>query len=73
MIFQGIWHPRREDLLFIGSMKFPRQIDAISDKGVYYHSLKGEHLGTICSIVTCHPTQDIVIGGNSSGRVHIFK
>ena len=73
MLFQAVWHPMREDLLFIGSMNHPRQIDALSDKGVYYPSLKGEHLGTICCIVACHPTQDIVIGGNASGRVHIFK
>merc|ERR1712080_39451 len=53
---RAIWHPKREDLLFIGSNKNPRRIEAISDKGVYYHSLKGEYLNTICQIVTCHPT-----------------
>jgi len=71
--FQAVWHPRREDLLFIGSMNRPRQIDAISDKGVSYPPLQGEDLGSICSRVVCHPTQDIVVGGNSSGRVHVFR
>ena len=71
--FQAVWHPRREDLLFIGSMNRPRQIDAISDKGVSYHPLQGEDLGSICSRVVCHPTQNIVVGGNSSGRVHVFR
>jgi len=70
--FKAVWHPRREDILFVGSMKHPRQINVISDKGYHYPSLQGEHLGSICSLVTCHPTQDIVIGANSSGRVHVF-
>lgn len=54
-------------------MNHPRQIDVLSDKGIPYQSLQGEHLGSICSLITCHPTQDIVIGGNSSGRVHFFR
>lgn len=71
--FKAIWHPRREDILFVGSMNQPRQIDVLSDKGTAYPSLKGEHLGSICSLIAYHPTQEIVIGGNSSGRVHYFK
>jgi len=71
--FKAIWHPRREDILFVGSMNQPRQIDVLSDKGTPYPSLKGEHLGSICSLIAYHPTQEIVIGGNSSGRVHYFK
>jgi len=71
--FQAIWHPRREDIILVGSMNQPRQIDILSDKGVPYPSLQGEHLGSICSLIACHPTQEIVIGGNSSGRVHYFK
>ena len=54
-------------------MNQPRQIDVLSDKGTAYPSLKGEHLGSICSLIAYHPTQEIVIGGNSSGRVHYFK
>ena len=73
MKFQAIWHPRREDILFVGSMNQPWQIDVLSDKGTAYPSLKGEHLGSICSLIAYHPTQEIVIGGNSSGRVHYFK
>lgn len=71
--FKAIWYPKREDILLVGSMNHPRQIDVLSDKGIPYQSLQGEHLGSICSLITCHPTQDIVIGGNSSGRVHFFR
>ena len=71
--FQAIWHPKREDIILVGSMNRPRQIDILSDKGVPYPSLKGEDLGSICSLIAYHPTQEIVVGGNSSGRVHYFK
>jgi len=71
--FQAIWHPKREDIILVGSMNQPRQIDILSDKGVPYPSLQGEHLGSICSLIAYHPTQEIVVGGNSSGRVHYFK
>lgn len=70
--FKARWHPRRDDLFFVGSMSHPRQINAYSDQGFQYPSLMGEDLGSICSIVVCHPSQDIVVGGNSSGRVHVF-
>ena len=70
--FKAEWHPKRDDLLFCGSMTQPRQIDVFSDQGVQYNSLKGDALGSVTSIVKCHPTLDVVVGGNSSGRVHCF-
>lgn len=53
-------------------MNYPRQIEAFSDTGKPYPSLKGDALSTICPIVKCHPSQEIVVGGNSSGRAHVF-
>eukprot|EP01135_Chromosphaera_perkinsii_P006759 Nk52_evm7s578 gene=Nk52_evmTU7s578 len=36
-------------------------------------ALKDEDcLSSVCSIVKCHPSQNVVVGGNSSGRVHVF-
>jgi len=69
--FKAEWHPGRDDIFFVGSMTQPRQIDAYSDKGDHF-VFNGEHLASVCSIVKCHPTQDIIVGGNSSGRVHVF-
>merc|ERR1712109_211598 len=69
--FKAEWHPGRDDISFVGSMTQPRQIDAYSDKGDHF-VFNGEHLASVCSIVKCHPTQDIIVGGNSSGRVHVF-
>ena len=71
--FQAEWHPRRDDIFFVGSMAQPRQIDVYSDQGDHFVlGDGGEYLASVCSIVKCHPTQDIVVGGNSSGRVHVF-
>ena len=54
-------------------MAQPRQIDVYSDQGDnFVMGDSGEYLASVCSIVKCHPTQDIVVGGNSSGRVHVF-
>ena len=54
-------------------MAQPRQIDIYSDQGDHFvMGDSGEYLASVCSIVKCHPTQDIVVGGNSSGRVHVF-
>jgi len=67
------WHPTRDDIFFVGSMAQPRQIDVYSDQGDHFvMGDGGEYLASVCSIVKCHPTQDIVVGGNSSGRVHVF-
>lgn len=71
--FKADWHPRRDDLFFMGSMNQPRRIEAFSDQGVAYPTLMGDALGSICSIVKCHPTMDVIAGGNSSGRVYVFK
>jgi len=71
--FKAEWHPRRDDIFFVGSMAQPRQIDVYSDQGDHFvMGDSGEYLASVCSIVKCHPTQDIVVGGNSSGRVHVF-
>jgi hypothetical protein len=53
-------------------MSQPRQMDVFTDTGDHHFNLKGDDLASICSIVKCHPTRDIVVGGNSSGRVHVF-
>jgi hypothetical protein len=70
--FQAEWHPRKDNIFFVGSMSQPRQMDVFTDTGDHHFNLKGDDLASICSIVKCHPTRDIVVGGNSSGRVHVF-
>ncbi|KAJ9586229.1 hypothetical protein L9F63_020138 [Diploptera punctata] len=70
--FKATWHPQRDDLFVVGSMERPRRIALYSSEGKIVHNLKDENLASVCSICVFHPTQDIVFGGNSSGRVHVF-
>ncbi|XP_060065079.1 WD repeat-containing protein 76-like [Ylistrum balloti] len=71
--FRASWHPRREDLFVVGSMKRPRQIEVYSDScdalGTFQCS---DNLGSVCSLNAIHPTRNILVGANSSGRLHVF-
>ena len=47
------------------------QMDVFNVNGDH-HGLRGEDLTSICSVVKPHPTQEVVVGANSSGRVFVF-
>jgi len=73
--FRATWHPTREGMLVTGSMDRPRQMEVwetSSGSLDLVSRLRGEYLGSICSLVDIHPSRDVVVGGNSSGRVHVF-
>ncbi|XP_070532217.1 WD repeat-containing protein 76-like [Ptychodera flava] len=71
--FKAVWHPSREDVFVCGSMSRPRQIELFNEHCHHVHNFKDEeNLGSVCSINAFHPTRNILVGGNSSGRVHIF-
>ena len=78
------WHPRFDDIFFVGSSyhdlytdgraKSNRKmhgIDVVSDQGNSF-TLSSPQLKSLCSIVKCHPTQDIIAGADSHGKVHVF-
>jgi len=59
-------------MFVVGSMSQPRKIDvydATSGKGF---DLRGDQLASVCSIVKAHTARNVVVGGNSSGRVFVF-
>lgn len=69
------WHPVRPGLLASGSMMRPRQIEVWDTRGGDLRmaaQLTGESLGSVTSIVDIHPSRDVIVGGNSSGRCHVF-
>ncbi|XP_071795385.1 WD repeat-containing protein 76-like isoform X1 [Asterias amurensis] len=71
--FRSVWYPGREDAVIIGSMLRPRRIQVYGEGGTLLHTLMDEEsLGSVCSINACHPTRDIIVGGNSSGKLHVF-
>ncbi|XP_032905991.1 WD repeat-containing protein 76 [Amblyraja radiata] len=71
--FQAVWDPKKEDCFVVGSMVRPRQIDVFHSTGIKVHEFKhAEWLGSVCSINVMHPTKNVLVGGNSSGRLHVF-
>ncbi|ETE69439.1 WD repeat-containing protein 76 [Ophiophagus hannah] len=72
--FQAVWDPKRDDCFVVGSMTRPRQIQAFHTSGeLLYSFLNEDYLNSVCSINSWHPTRFLVAGGNSSGRLHVFK
>uniref|UniRef100_A0A8C3J558 WD repeat-containing protein 76 n=1 Tax=Calidris pygmaea TaxID=425635 RepID=A0A8C3J558_9CHAR len=72
--FQAVWDPRREDCFVVGSLARPRQVEVFQDTGELLHSFYNpDCLSSVCSINALHPSKNILVGGNSSGRLHVFK
>uniref|UniRef100_A0A8C3V3E1 WD repeat-containing protein 76 n=1 Tax=Catharus ustulatus TaxID=91951 RepID=A0A8C3V3E1_CATUS len=70
--FRAIWDPKQEHCFLVGSMAQPRQIQVFQDTGTLLHSFCSEdYLTSVCSINVVHPSQNILVGGNSSGRLHV--
>ncbi|NXB74671.1 WDR76 protein, partial [Donacobius atricapilla] len=71
--FRAIWDPKQEHCFLVGSLAHPRQIQVFQDTGHLLHSFCNvDCLGSVCSINVVHPSQNILVGGNSSGRLHVF-
>ncbi|KAK2154158.1 hypothetical protein LSH36_275g04008, partial [Paralvinella palmiformis] len=71
--FKAIWHPRREDLFIVGSMSRPRQIEMYSSTGKLVKCFQDvDNLNSVCSLNAFHPNRDVLVGGNSSGRMFVF-
>ncbi|NWS33033.1 WDR76 protein, partial [Polioptila caerulea] len=69
----AVWDPKQEHCFLVGSMAQPRQMQVFQDTGKLLHSFSNvDCLSSVCSIIVAHPSQNIVVGGNSSGRLHVF-
>ncbi|NXI39257.1 WDR76 protein, partial [Galbula dea] len=70
---RAIWDPKQEDCFVVGSMARPRQIEVFQETGKLLHSFYNlDCLGSVCSINVVHPRRNILVGANSSGRLHVF-
>ncbi|XP_040581589.1 WD repeat-containing protein 76 [Lepeophtheirus salmonis] len=70
--FKAVWHPI-EPYIFVGSMEKPRRLDIFDSYGDIVKNLAGQWLTSTASVVIPHPVLNLVAGGNSSGRVFVFK
>jgi len=73
--FRVCWDPSRRNVFYTGSMDKPRTVEVWGSEGgnlVMQKNFRHDLLSSVCSIINVHPSMDVVIGGNSSGRVHCF-
>ncbi|XP_065909163.1 WD repeat-containing protein 76-like [Dysidea avara] len=73
--FRAEWDPKCDFRFVCGSMSTPRQIDLFSICGNVrsMYSVVDEAQTSVCSLVKYHPTQHVLFGANSSGKVFIWK
>ncbi|XP_042263701.1 WD repeat-containing protein 76 [Thunnus maccoyii] len=70
----AVWDPKREDCFVVGSMSKPRRVQVFHESGQPQHSfVDDENLNTVLSVTAFHPTRNALLGGNASGRLHVFS
>ncbi|XP_058636667.1 WD repeat-containing protein 76 isoform X2 [Onychostoma macrolepis] len=69
----AVWDSKQQDCFVIGSVDRPRRMQVYHESGRRLHTFQNmDHLTTVCSITAFHPSRNTLLGGNSSGRLHIF-
>ncbi|KAG7222418.1 hypothetical protein INR49_016278 [Caranx melampygus] len=70
----AVWDPKQEDCFVLGSMLRPRRIQVFHESGQLQHTfMDEENLSTVLSVTAFHPTRNALLGGNASGRLHVFS
>ncbi|XP_034535917.1 WD repeat-containing protein 76 isoform X2 [Notolabrus celidotus] len=70
----AVWDPKQEDCFVVGSMSRPRRVQVFHESGQPQHSfVDDENLNTVLSVTAFHPTRNALLGGNASGRLHVFS
>lgn len=56
-----------------GSMLKPRRLQVFHESGRVQHTFTDEeNLSTVLPVTAFHPRRNALLGGNSSGRLHVF-
>ncbi|KAL2088573.1 hypothetical protein ACEWY4_015472 [Coilia grayii] len=70
---EAVWDPKQEDCFVVGCLEWPRRIKVFHETGKLVHIFENpDHMTTVCPIVALHPSRNALVGGNSSGRLHVF-
>uniref|UniRef100_A0A8C5NHX5 WD repeat-containing protein 76 n=1 Tax=Gouania willdenowi TaxID=441366 RepID=A0A8C5NHX5_GOUWI len=70
----AVWDPKQEDCFVVGSMLKPRRVQVYHQSGKLQRSfMDTENLSTVLSVTAFHPTRNALLGGNASGRMHVFS
>lgn len=68
------WDPKRKDRFVIGSMNQPRSIQIFqATRKNPIQELTSDYFNSVHSINVFHPTLDVIAGGNSSGRLALWR
>ncbi|XP_075934129.1 WD repeat-containing protein 76 [Anarhichas minor] len=67
----AMWDPKQEDCFAVGSVSQPRTVQVFHESGRLQHSYS-ENLHSALSVTAFHPTRNALLGGNASGRLHVF-
>ncbi|KAM4749058.1 WD repeat-containing protein 76-like [Rhinophrynus dorsalis] len=71
---RAVWNPKQENCFVVGSMAKPRRIEVYHESGKRLRFFRdSEYLGSVCSINAMHPTRNLLVGGNCSGKLHVFQ
>ena len=73
--FKAQWDPKNESAIIVGSMqRGARGIDVFSShSGRQLARIEHENFTTITSLHAAHPTLEAVVGGNSSGKLFLWR
>ena len=77
--FKAAWDPKypKEGRFVLGSKNQPRCIEiySVNEKNTIRpkHRLEHELMASIHSVNEFHPTRDVIVGGNSSGRMCLWR
>ncbi|XP_028257845.1 WD repeat-containing protein 76 [Parambassis ranga] len=70
----AVWDPKQEDCFVVGSMLRVRRVEVFHESGQLQHTfIDAENLNSVLSVTAFHPTVNALLGGNSSGRLHVFS
>jgi WD40 repeat protein len=77
-VFHAAWDPKTDHAFVVGSMSQPRQVEVYTTEGGSHTrrimSLQSpDYLGSVQSRSAFHPSLDVLVCGNASGRVHVFR
>ncbi|KAJ0056317.1 hypothetical protein NL108_004615 [Boleophthalmus pectinirostris] len=69
----AVWDPKQEDCFAVGCLSRQRCVQVYHESGQLLHTFSDEeNLSTVQSVVAFHPTRSVLMGGNASGRLHVF-
>eukprot|EP00794_Sanderia_malayensis_P016708 gene16707-18402_t len=73
--FRAAWDPKTDNCFVVGSMAQPRSVDFYTSdgKGRKIACMNHENLSSITSLNVFHPSLNVLAGGNSSGKVFLWK